>query len=63
VFSRKGSPSAKKERKKEARVWKNGGTKKESGTLDYSGTNGEDAASMRNDETEELENMVQYTKM
>lgn len=58
---RKGSPSAKKERKKEARVWENGGTKKESSTLDYSGTNGEDADGMRKDNKEEVENMVEYT--
>ena len=58
MFFRKGSPSSKKERKKEARVWENGGTKKEASTLDYSGTNGEDATNIRNDDGEEVENMV-----
>ena len=60
-FFRKGSPTAKKERKKEARVWENGGTRKETTTLDYSGANGEDTTSMRKDETEEVETLVQYT--
>ena len=56
----KGSPTAKKERKKEARVWENGGTKKEASTLDYSGTNGEDVGSTRKDETEEVETMRSF---
>jgi hypothetical protein len=58
VFFRKGSPTTKKERKKEARVWENGGTRKEATTLDYSGANGEDDGNMRKDETEEVETMV-----
>lgn len=57
---RKGSPSAKKERKKTARVWENGGSKKDSTTLDYSNSvgNDDDCNGIRKEEREEVENLV-----
>lgn len=58
MLLRKGSPSAKKERKKEARVWENGGTGKEVAILDYSGGKSSEMNGMRKDESDEVENLV-----
>lgn len=58
--SGKGSPSAKKERKKEARVWENGGTGKEVAILDYSGGKSSEMNGMRKDESDEVENLRSF---
>ena len=58
-YGRKSSPSSRKEKKKEARVWENGGTTKEIGTLDYSGAKSNGVGEEESiDESEEVENLV-----
>ena len=53
----KGSPSARKEKKKEARVWENAGTAKDLKILDFSEANGKESNGQA-DVQEDLESMV-----
>ncbi len=49
MFSRKYSPSAKKDKKKEARIWDHSGTSKDLSTLDFSSQSSADASDPKND--------------
>ena len=54
----KGSPASAKKKGKMARKWDNAGTLQEGKSLDYSGSNGNQANENDDDDEEDLENLV-----